>query len=84
MHETNFKVSAASGFAPTEPPMMARPRHQLSLSSLHYQRTATGMSSAMPYAKLSLEHPCRTRSDVTGALLQYIKDKTTPLTLPLQ
>ena len=80
----HFRVLAALGFAPAEPPTMARPQHQLSLSSLHYQRTATGMSSVMPCAKLSLELPRRTRSGVTGALLQCIKDKTTPLTMPPQ
>ena len=80
----HFRVSTTSGFAPAEPPTMARPRHQLILGSLPYQRTATGTSSAMPCAKLSLELPRRTGSGVTGALLQYIKDKTTPLTMPLQ
>ena len=79
-----FRVSATSGFALTEPPTMARPRHQLSLGFLHCQHTATGTSSATPCAKPSLEHPHRTRLGVTGALLQYIKDKTTPLTMPLQ
>ena len=78
----HFRVSVASGFAPAEPPTMARPRHQLSLGFLHCQRTATGTSSAMPYAKLSLELPRRTRSGVTGVLLQCTKDKTTPLTMP--
>ena len=77
----HFRVSAASGFAPAELHMMARPRHQLSLDSLHCQRTATGTSSAMPYAKLSLELPRRTRSGVTRVLLQCIKDKTAPLTM---
>ena len=80
----HFRVSAASGFAPAEPPTMARPRHQLSLGFLHCQSTATGTSSAMPCAKLSLELPRRTRSGVTGALLQCIKDKTAPLTMPPQ
>ena len=80
----HFRVSATSGFAPAEPPTMARPRHQLSLGSLPFQRTATGMSSAMPCAKLSLELPRRTGSGVTGALLQCIKDKAAPLTMPPQ
>ena len=80
----HFRVSATSGFAPTEPPTMAQPRHQLSLGSLHYQRTATGTSSAMPCAKLSLDLPHRIGSGVTGVLLQCIKDKTTPLTMPPQ
>ena len=79
-----FMVSTALGFTPIEPPMMARPQHQLSLGSLRYRHTATGMSSAMPCVKLSLELPRRIGSGVTGALLQYIKDKTTPLTMPLQ
>ena len=35
----HFRVSTASGFAPAEPPTMARPWHQLSLSSLHYQHS---------------------------------------------
>ena len=77
----HFRVSATSGFAPAEPPTMARPQHQLSLGFLHYQRAATGTSSAMPCAKLSLELPRRTRSGVTGALLQCIKDKTALLTM---
>ena len=80
----HFRASAASGFMPAEPPATARPWHQQSLGSFHCQRTATGMSSAMPRVKLSLELPCRTRSGVTGALLQCIKDKTTPLTMPPQ
>ena len=80
----HFKVLVASGFTPAEPPMMAQPRHQLSLGFLHCQRTATGTSSAMPCAKLSLELPRHTRSGVTGALLQCIKDKTTPLTMSPQ
>ena len=80
----HFRTSVASGFAPAEPPTMARPRHQLSLGSFHYQRTATGTTTAMPCAKLSLGLPRRIRSGVTGALLQCIKDKTTPLTMPLQ
>ena len=65
----HFRASAASGFASAEPPAMARPRHQLSLGSFHYQRTATGMTTAIPYAKLSLGLPCRIRSSVTGVLL---------------
>ena len=80
----HFRVSAASGFVPAEPPTMARPRHQLSLGSLCYQHTATGTSPAMLCIKLSLELPHRTRSGVTGVLLQCIKDKTTPLTMPSQ
>ena len=80
----HFKVSAASGFAPAEPPTMARPRHQLSLGSFHRQPIATSTTSAIPCVKLSLERPRHTKSGVTGALLQYIKDKTTPLTMPLQ
>ena len=80
----HFRVSAASGFTLAEPPTMAQPRHQLSLGFFHCQRTATGTSSAMPCAKLSLELPRRTRSDVTGALLQCIKDKTAPLTMSPQ
>ena len=80
----HFRVSVASGFSPAEPPTMARPQHQPSLGFLHYERTATSTSSAMPCAKLSLELPRRTRSGVTGALLQCIKDKTTLLTMPPQ
>ena len=64
-----FRVSATSGFTSAEPPTMARPRHQLSLGFSRSQHTVTGMSSAMPCAKLSLELPRRTRSGVTGALL---------------
>ena len=79
----HFQVSAASRFEPTEPPTMARPRHQLSLDSFHHQPIATSTSSAIPCLKLSLEHPRHTRSGVTGVLLQYIKDKTTQLTMPL-
>ena len=79
-----FRVSVASGFTPAELPTMAQPRHQLSLGSLHCQHTAIGTSSAMLCAKLSLELQRRTRSGVTSVLLQYIKDKTTPLTMPLQ
>ena len=78
----HFRVSTASGFVPAEPPTMARPRHQLSLGFLHCQSTATGTSSAMPCAKLSLELPRRTRSDVTGASLQHSKSRTTPSTMP--
>jgi len=80
----HFRVSAASGFVPAKAPTMARPWHQLSLGSLHCQHTATDTSSAMPYAKLSLELPRRTRSGVTGALHQCIKDRTTPSTMPPQ
>ena len=80
----NFRVSATSGFMPAEPPTIARPRHQLSLGSFHYQRTAIGTTSAMPCAKLSLEIPRRIGSGVTGALLQCIKDKAAPLTMPPQ
>ena len=80
----HFRVSAALGFAPTEPPMMAWPQHQLSLGFLHYQHTATGTSSAMPYVKLSLELPRHTGSNVTSTLLQHIKDKTAPSTMPPQ
>ena len=80
----HFRVSAASGFTPAEPPTIARPRHQLSLGSFHCQRTTTGTTSAMPCAKLSLELPHLTRSGLTGALLQCIKDKTTLLTMSLQ
>ena len=71
----HFGVSAASGFAPAEPPTMARSQHQLSLGFLHYQHIATGTSSAMPCVRLSLELPRRTGSGVTGASLQCIKDK---------
>ena len=78
----HFRVSVASGFTPAEPPTIARPRHQSSLGFFHYQRTATGTTSAMPCAKLSLKLLHRTRSGVTGALLQCIKDKTTSLTMP--
>ena len=78
----HFRVSAASGFAPAEPPTMARPRHQLSLDFLHCQRIATDTSPAMPCAKLSLELPRRIGSGVTGASLQCIKDKTASLTMP--
>ena len=77
----HFRVSVASGFTPAEPPTMARPWHQLNLAFLHYERTATGTSSAMPCAKLSLELPRRIRSGVTGAWLQCIKDMATPLTM---
>ena len=80
----HFQVSVASGFAPIEPPTMARPQHQLSLGSFHYQPIATSTPSAIPCVKLSLERPRHTKSGVTDALLQYIKDKTTPLTMPLQ
>ena len=80
----HFRVSATSGFAPAEPPTMAQPRHQLSLDFLHCQCTVTDTSSAMPCAKLSLELPHHTRSGVTGALVQCIKDKTAPLTMPPQ
>ena len=80
----HFKVSTVSGFAPTKPPTMARPRHQLSLGSFHRQPIATSTSSAMPYVKQSLEGPRHMSTGVTGALVQYIKDKTTPLTMPLQ
>ena len=80
----HFRASAASGFTPVEPPTMARPRHQLSLGSLHSQCTVTGTLLAMPCAKLSLELPRRTRLGVTGALLQCLKDKTAPLTIPPQ
>ena len=59
VHETNcskasaihFQVSTASGFALTEPPTMARPRHQLSLGSSRYRHTVTSTSYAMPYVK---------------------------------
>ena len=78
----HFRASAASGFASAEPPAMARPRHQLSLSSLHYQHTVTHMLSAMPCVKLSLEFPRHIGSGVTGALLQCIKDKIAPSTMP--
>ena len=78
----HFRVSVASGFTPAEPPTIARPRHQLSLGSFHCQRTATGTSTAIPCAKLSLELSRRTGSGVTGALLQCIKDKAAPLTMP--
>ena len=70
-----FRVSATSGFVPTEPPTMAQPRHQLSLDSSRGQHTATSMSPARPCVKLSLELPRRTGSGVTGASLQSIKDK---------
>ena len=55
----SFRVSVASGFAPAEPPAMARPRHQLSLGSLRCRHTATGTSSAVrtvPCAKLHPRH----------------------------
>ena len=71
----HFRASAASGFAPAEPPTMAWPRHRLSLGSLRGQHTATGTSPAMPCVKLSLELPRRTGSGVTGASPQCIKDK---------
>ena len=79
-----FRVSVASGFTLAEPPTMARPQHQLSLGFLHCERTAIGTSSAMPCAKLSLELPRHTRSGVTDTLLQCIKDKAAPLTMPPQ
>ena len=78
-----FRVSATSGFVPAEPPTIARPRHQLSLGSFHCQHTATGTTTAIPCAKLSLELPRRTGSGVTGVLPQCIKDKAAPLTMPL-
>ena len=80
----HFRASTALGFTPAEPPTMAQPRRQLSLGSFHCQRTATGTTTAIPCAKLSLGLPRRTRSGVTGVLLQCIKDKTTPLTMPPQ
>ena len=80
----HFRVSAASGFAPAEPPTMARPRHQLSLGSLRGQHTATGTSPAIPCVKLSMELPRCIGSGVTGALLQYIKDRAAPSTIPPQ
>ena len=80
----HFRVSATLGFVAAEPPMMAHPRHQLSLGSLRCRHTATGTSSAMPCVKLSLELPRHTGSGVTGALLQCIKDKTALSTMPPQ
>ena len=62
-----FRVSATSGFAPAEPPTMARPRHQLSLGFSRSQHTVTGASTATPRFKLTLELPRRIGSDVTGA-----------------
>jgi len=79
-----FRVSATSGFAPAKPPTMARPRHQLSLGSSCGRHTATSTSLARPCVKLSLELPRRTGSDVTGALLQHFKGRTTPSTAPPQ
>ena len=78
----NFRVSAASAFAPTEPPDGSASAPTEPQLFLHCQRTATGTSLAMPCAQLSLELPRRTRSGVTGALLQCIKDKTAPSTMP--
>ena len=80
----HFKVSVALGFAPAEPPTMARPRHQLSLGSLRGQHIATDTSPAMLCVKLSLELPRRIGSGVTSVLLQHIKDRTTPSTIPPQ
>ena len=42
-----LRVLATLGFVPAEPPMMAQPRHQLSLGSLHGRHAATGMSPTM-------------------------------------
>ena len=64
--------------------MMARPLHQLGLSSLRCQHYGSGTSPAeraIPYVKLSLELPRRTGSVVTDTSLQCIKDKTAPLTM---
>ena len=79
-----FRVSATSGFMPAEPPMMARPQHQLSLDFSCRQHTVTGTSTATPCFKLSLELPRRTGSDVTGASPQCVKDRTAPSTMPPQ
>ena len=79
-----FRVSATSGFTPAEPPTMAQPWHQLILGFSHYQRTATGTSTATPRFKLALELPRHIGSDVTGASPQYFKDGTTPSTTPPQ
>jgi len=93
VHETNCSLQGLGNPLPglgslgihahQTPPTIARPRHQLSLGSFHRQPIATSTPSAIPCVKLSLERPRHTKSGVTGALLQYIKDKTTPLTMPL-
>ena len=92
VHETNCSLQGLGNPLPSlgslgihahRAPMMARPRPQLSLGSFHRQPIATSTPSAIPCVKLSLECPRHTKSGVTGALLQYIKDKTTSLTMPL-
>ena len=50
-----FRVSATSGFTSAKPPTMARPRHQLSLDFPCSQHTVTGMSTATPRFKITLE-----------------------------
>ena len=50
-----FRVSATSRFTSGEPPTMARPRHQLSLGFSRSQHTVTGMSTATPRFKITLE-----------------------------
>ena len=51
----HFRVSATLGFTSAEPPTMARPRHQLSLGFSRSQHTVTGMSTATPRFKITLE-----------------------------
>jgi hypothetical protein len=75
-----FRVSATSGFAPAEPPTMARPWQQLSLGFSRGQHTVIGTSTTAPCFKLSLELPRRIGSDVTSASPQCVKDRTTPST----
>ena len=93
VHETNCSLQGLGnplpglgslGIRAHRAPTMARPRHQLSLGSFHHRPIATSTSSAIPCVKLSLERRRHMRLGVTGALLQYIKDKTTPLTMSLQ
>ena len=79
-----FRVSATLGFAPAEPPTMARPQHQLSLGFSRSQHMVTGASTAMPRFRLTLELPRCTGSDVTSMSPQYFKDETTPSPMPPQ
>ena len=44
-------VSATMGFMSAEPPMMARPRHQLSLGLSRYQHAVTNMPTAAPASR---------------------------------
>ena len=92
VHETNCSLQGLGnplpglgslGIRAHRAPTMARPRHQLSLGTFHHQPIATSTPLAIPCVKLSLERPRHMKSGVTSALLQYIKDKTTLLTMPL-